>query len=88
MVHKVKAVNVITNYRLSVQFVEGVTKIYDLKPLFDKWPIFVELKNDKKFLHAVKVDAGGYGIVWNDDIDLSCDELYENGESVKTPVIT
>lgn len=85
MFHKVKAVNVIPDCRLSVQFAEGVTKIYDLKPLFDKWPIFSELKNDEDLLYAVEVDTGGYGIVWNDDIDLSCDELFENGETVKTP---
>lgn len=85
MFHKVKAVNVITDYRLSVQFAEGVTKIYDLKPLFDKWPVFNELKNNHELLYGVEVDAGGYGIIWNDDIDISCDELYENGETVKTP---
>ncbi len=28
----------------------------------------------------VKVDAGVYGISWNDDIDLSCEELYQNGK--------
>ncbi len=85
MFHKVKAVNVLPDYRLSVQFAEGITKIYDLKPLFDKWPVFTELKNNQELLYSVKVDAGGYGVVWNDDIDLSCDELYENGETVKTP---
>ena len=31
------------------------------------------------------VDVGGYGIVWNDDVDLSCDELWENGKEIKTP---
>ena len=85
MFHKVKAVNALPDYRLTVQFAEGITKIYDLKPLFDKWQIFNELKNDQELLYGVEVDAGGYGIVWNDDIDLSCDELYENGETVKTP---
>ena len=30
----------------------------------------------------VKVDAGGYGISWNDEIDLSCDELYHNGKVI------
>ena len=85
MFHKVKAVNVLPDYRLSVQFAEGITKIYDLKPLFDKWPVFNELKNNQELLYSVEVDAGGYGVVWNDDIDLSCDELYENGETVKTP---
>ena len=33
----------------------------------------------------LQIDVGGYGIIWNDDIDLSCDELFENGETVKTP---
>ena len=33
----------------------------------------------------VEVDNGGYGISWNDDIDLSCDELFENGVVTKTP---
>jgi hypothetical protein len=27
----------------------------------------------------VRVDTGGFGISWNDEIDLSCDELYDNG---------
>ena len=31
------------------------------------------------------VNVGGYGIVWNDDLDLSCDELWENGEAIETP---
>ena len=33
----------------------------------------------------VVVDVGGYGIIWKDDLDLSCDELYANGEAVQTP---
>ena len=85
MFHKVKTVNVIPDYRLSVQFAEGVTKIYDLKPLFDTWPVFRNLKNDDTLLYSVEVDAGGYGIIWNDDIDLSCDELFANGEAIETP---
>lgn len=44
--------------------------------------IFNDLKNEDLF-H--EVDVGGYGIIWNDDIDISCDELFENGKQVKTP---
>ena len=33
----------------------------------------------------MEVDTGGYGIIWNDDLDLSCDELFENGETIKPP---
>ena len=85
MFHKVKAVNALPDYRLSVQFAEGVTKIYDVKPLFAKWAPFKALENAPELFSAVEVDQGGYGIIWNDDLDLSCDELYENGETVKTP---
>ncbi|MSS19481.1 DUF2442 domain-containing protein [Pseudoramibacter porci] len=85
MFHKIKAVNALSDYKLSVQFAEGVTKIYDVKPLFDKWPAFEALKRSKALFSQVKVDIGGYGVIWNDALDLSCDELYENGTRVETP---
>ena len=85
MFHKVKNVFPLPEFKLSVQFSEGVTKIYDVKPLFDKIPMFAELKNNSEEFSCVTVDVGGYGIVWNDDLDLSCDELWENGVKVDTP---
>ena len=85
MFHKVKAVNALSDFRLSVQFIEGVTKIYGVKPLFLKWEAFKELERNPELFYSVEVDAGGYGIIWSDDLDLSCDELYENGETVSTP---
>ena len=85
MFHKIKAVNALPNYELSVQFAEGVTKIYDVKPLFEKWPAFEVFKTSDTLFSQVKVDAGGYGVIWNDDLDLSCDELFENGRTIETP---
>lgn len=84
MFHKIKNVYPLTEYRLSVQFTEGCTKIYDMKPLFKQIPLFAELKENHLF-SDVTVDVGGHGIVWNDDLDLSCDELWENGVEVETP---
>ena len=85
MFHKVKSVSALQNFRLSVQFCEGVTKLYDMNPLFEKMPFFAELKEDPELFYAVYVDVGGYGVVWNDELDLSCDELWEHGVEVKTP---
>ena len=85
MFHKIKNVSALPEYKLSVQFSEGVTKIYDVKPLFKKIPLFAELKDNLAEFACVSVDVGGYGIVWNDDLDLSCDELWENGVQVDTP---
>ena len=85
MFHKVKNVNALSDYKLSVQFAEGVTKVYDVSPLFEKYPFFMPLKNAPDLFGSVYVDRGGYGIVWNDDIDISCDELWANGVEIKTP---
>ena len=84
MFHKVKAVSALPDFRLSVQFAEGVTKIYNVEPLFSKWESFKDLE-DPDLFSGVEVDVGGYGIIWNDELDLSCDELFENGETIKTP---
>ena len=85
MFHKVKAITPLQDLRQGVQFAEGVSKIYDIKPLFNKWPQFKELEESPLLFYDVEVDVGGYGIVWNDELDLSCDELFENGETVETP---
>ncbi|MDO4608772.1 MAG: DUF2442 domain-containing protein [Clostridia bacterium] len=84
MFHKIKNVSPLPDFKLSVQFAEGVTKIYDVKPLFNKIPTFKSLENNGDF-GGVYVDVGGYGIIWNDELDLSCDELWDNGVTVETP---
>ena len=88
MFHKIKNVSALPEYKLSVQFSEGVTKIYDVKPLFEKIPLFAELKGNHAEFACVTVDIGGYGIVWNDDLDLSCDELWGLNESTLRKAIT
>ena len=85
MFHKIKVVHPMPDYQLCVQFSEGVTKIYDVKPLFAKWPVFKRLEEETELFYNVVVDKGGYGVVWNDDLDLSCNELYNNGKKIRTP---
>lgn len=82
MFHKIKNVSAFPDYKLSVQFSEGVTKIYDVSRLFDKYPMFC-ISTEEFF--KVTVDVGGYGIVWNDNLDLACEELWTNGTVVETP---
>ena len=79
MFYKVKEVSPLSDFRLLVLFENGVKKQYDVKPLFRVWDAFLSLVSVDGLFEQVKVDAGGYGISWNDDIDLSCNELYEGG---------
>lgn len=74
---KIEAVKAITNKCLLITFHNGVQKVYDCTSLL-KEEIFSPLTNDILF-QSVKVDIGGYGIIWNDEIDLSESELWTHG---------
>ena len=45
---------------------------------------FFDQLKDKNLFFSVQVDVGGYGISWNDFIDLSEYELYVNSKEVAT----
>lgn len=79
MFYRVQNVEPKDNFILSVLFTDGVKTEYDIKPLFEKWDAFNDLKTIKGLFYRVKVDAGGYGISWNDQIDLASEELRING---------
>lgn len=85
MFHKVKSVSALPDFRLLVQFCAGTSREYDVTKLFDKFPAFLALKDDPALFALVGVDVGGYGVSWNDDLDLSCDELFYNSRPVSTP---
>ena len=80
MFHKVKTVAPLKDFNLSVVFLDGTRQNYDVKQLFE-YEAFGDLKEIQGLYEQVKVGAGGYGISWNDNIDIACDELWENGKS-------
>ncbi len=80
MFYMVQSVEPKDNYILSVLFTDGIRTEYDIKPLFKKWEIFNDLKNICGLYQQVRVDAGGFGISWNDEIDLASEELRLNGK--------
>jgi hypothetical protein len=79
---RISAVQPAGTLRLLVRFRNGEERIYDCRPLLSR-PEF-QLLADPGFFRAVHVDAGGYGISWNDDIDLSEYELWNNGEPLQS----
>ncbi len=83
--HKVKSIGAIDNHTLIAQFEDGVCKKYDMNQLLDKLPVFGNLLSDKELFKRVHVEGSGFGIVWNDFFDLSCNELWENGIQTPTP---
>ncbi len=78
---RIKSVEPKDDHFLVVEFEDRTRKVYDAAPLFDL-EVFSPLKNSA-FFRAVKVDSGGYAVYWNEDIDLSENELWLNGKPEK-----
>ena len=79
MFHKIEKIVPLQDYKLSISFSEGITKIYDVKKCFDAIEEFKIFIDHPQEFYNVSVDIGGNGVVWNDDLDLSSEELWENG---------
>lgn len=84
MFHKLKNVTTLSDFKLLAHFIDGSDKIYDMKQLFDQYPIFKQFEKTPALFHQAKVDVGGYGIVWNENIDIDAEEVYRNGQDTKT----
>ena len=79
MTHRVQEVKAKDNLIIEVFFLGGEVKKYDVKNLFTQFPQFQELVINQELFTKVSVDAGGYGISWNDELDLDAETLWADG---------
>ncbi len=74
--------------KFNILFQDGKTIQYDLSSLFKEIPQFKVLLEDRKLFLKGKLDLGGFGIVWNDDLDLDVMEVYYHGVLIKEEPIS
>lgn len=79
MTHKVREVEIKDNYIIQAVFFDGKVVQYDVKQLFVIFPQFKVFERNQKLFENVKVDQGGYGISWNDELDLDAETIWEDG---------
>ncbi len=79
MTHRIISVKPIDNMMLSVVFQNGIEKTYDISSLYDMFPQFRILEKEKYLFEEVQVDVGGYGISWNDELDIDANSIWEEG---------
>lgn len=73
------------DFSLEVEFMNGDVKKYSMDYMLAKFPQFQTLKDDKKLFQSVNVDAGGYGVSWNDDLDVDAQTIWEEGVLIEMP---
>ena len=82
---RIKSVRPLAGRRLLVTFANGVQKVYDCQKILGLERF--QLLRNEAFFKAVTVDPGGYGVSWNDDMDLSEYELWNNGFEVEPSAV-
>ena len=65
---------------MELTFQDGKVKQYDMSMLFGKHPQLQALEDRALFLRGQLM--GAYGIVWNDDLDIEAETIYEEGTTV------
>ena len=81
MFHKAVELKLLEGTALEVTFQDGIVKQYDMSVLFSKYPQLKQLEDRKLFLSGRMM--GAYGIVWNDDLDIETETIYEDGVTVR-----
>lgn len=79
MTHRISSVKVIEKNIIFVTFRNGIEVEYNVSQLYSSFPQFSILENNYRLFKQVKVDAGGYGISWNDELDLDAEEIWLSG---------
>jgi len=74
----IKSVSIIDEYTLLVSFSNNEKRRYDISPLLNM-KMFSALKN-QAFFKNVRIDTGGYALIWDEDIDISEYEIWINGK--------
>lgn len=63
-----------------ILFEDGTTKRYDILTLADKFPQLNALKDRNLFLQGHLLGWGG--VIWNDELDIDSETVYEDGITV------
>ena len=67
---------------LELTFQDGKVIRYNMARLFSKYPQLEELRRNRKLFLSGHLDVGGYGVIWNDELDIDATSVYECGEVV------
>ena len=78
--HRAIKLNYKEGTRLEVTYEDGFVKSYDMSDVFEEIPALKALE-DRALFESGKLNF--YGIIWNEVVDFSAEEIYRNGRTVR-----
>ena len=82
MSHKIQSATMLSNTIIQAKFMGGEIVQYDVRNLFPILPQFEILLHDTFLAFNLHTDVGGYGVSWNDDLDLDAETIWEDGTMI------
>ncbi|MBR0219396.1 MAG: DUF2442 domain-containing protein [Clostridia bacterium] len=82
MIQRIRNIQPLPDYMLSVVFDDGKKVVYDVKEDL-ALPGYQQLREVTGLFQQVQVDKSRTCVFWNDEIDLPSDILYEYGRTVQ-----
>lgn len=79
---KIEDIVALPKKRLLVFFRNGETKLCDLTKMLSSDQKFAPLLKNDDYFQNVRIQVGGYGISWGEQLTISDSELYQIGKSV------
>lgn len=80
MFHKAIDLKYLEGTSLAVTFQDGTVRKFDMASLYGKYPQLKALE-DRSLFESGKLSW--YGIIWNDNLDISTEAIYDNGEIIE-----
>ena len=81
-IHRIRSIQPLPDYILSVSFDDGKKVLYDVKDDMGL-PGYSLLREVKGLFQQVQLDRSRTCVFWNDEIDLPSDAIYEYGVPVQ-----
>ena len=79
MHHIATKVRFLEDVLVECTFEDGKIYQYDMSQMFKKYPQLEELRTNRKLFLSGRLSCGGYGVIWNDELDFDASSIYECG---------
>lgn len=83
--YPIRTLTLVKDYEVIAHFKNGDVKRYDFRKIINELEPLKPLAEDYQLFSQIHLSPGGYGIIWNEDIDLEAEELWYEGEDVDSP---
>lgn len=83
--YPIRTLTLVKDYEVIAHFKNGDVKRYDFLEIINKLEPLKQLAEDYELFQQIHLSPGGYGIIWNEYIDLEAEEIWYGGEDVDSP---